>query len=298
MSDQRKLRNIQHGLEALKQDLLPNETSRGACDVEVSNGDAFQRLKNSLSQSLHQLTIDIERARDLPDGRSTHTSIRLHHENDAALRKATENFSHLQAQQTKDETNKAVIKRMGTKQLAERRELCRLLGMQLQSLVRQASVPNSTCESKEENDMRARVDARRAAQEALIQQKRALRKARGHEHVVDVELHELASPQELAFQERVDVNRQAQDDLLQQISVGLDQLSELAHEANRQLVVQDELLGQVNSKMDRVIVKFKSANRRLKDMLEESGGCTRWCPLLVLVILLLALIGYLLHSIV
>lgn len=40
------------------------------------------------------------------------------------------------------------------------------------------------------------------------------------------------------------------------------------------------------------ISNFKAANKRLKTILEESGGMERWCPVIICLVVLLALIGY------
>lgn len=52
------------------------------------------------------------------------------------------------------------------------------------------------------------------------------------------------------------------------------------------------MLEQVDSKMDETIGQFKASNRRLKTLLEESGGMSRWCPILICCVFLLALVGY------
>ncbi len=83
-----------------------------------------------------------------------------------------------------------------------------------------------------------------------------------------------------------------QDKILSEISRGLDDLKELANEANKQLVLQGAMLQQMDEKMDTTINNFKVANKRLKDILEESGGMSRWCPIMICLIFLLGLVGY------
>ena len=88
------------------------------------------------------------------------------------------------------------------------------------------------------------------------------------------------------------LRRRPQDKILEEISRGLDDLRELATEANKQLTVQGAMLQQVDEQMDSTINQFKVANKRLKDILEASGGMSRWCPMLICAIFLLALVGY------
>jgi len=85
---------------------------------------------------------------------------------------------------------------------------------------------------------------------------------------------------------------EAQNKILDEISKGLDDLKDLANEANKQLVQQAAMLTEVEGQMDKNISAFKIANKRLKDILEESGGMSRWCPMIICAIFLLALVGY------
>ena len=83
-----------------------------------------------------------------------------------------------------------------------------------------------------------------------------------------------------------------QDKMLEEISRGLDELKEIATEANKHLTIQKAMLDQVDEKMDQTIKGFKTANQRLKTMLDESGGMSRWCPVIICLVVLLALVGY------
>lgn len=83
--------------------------------------------------------------------------------------------------------------------------------------------------------------------------------------------------------------------MLAEISAGLDELKELATEASKQLTIQKAMLDQVDDKMDTTMRQFKTANARLKSLLEESGGMSRWCPILLIAVVVLALVGYIFH---
>ena len=52
------------------------------------------------------------------------------------------------------------------------------------------------------------------------------------------------------------------------------------------------MLNQVEDKMDQVTVKYESANLRMNKLLDASGGISRWCPLIIAGIILLALLAY------
>jgi len=100
------------------------------------------------------------------------------------------------------------------------------------------------------------------------------------------------SAQEQAFMEQRDQAYVEQDEILDIISKGLDELLEIGEDINKTLVLQEHMLDEVEKKVERNIVLLQGANQRLKTMLEETGGLERWCPILILGIVLLALIGY------
>ena len=77
------------------------------------------------------------------------------------------------------------------------------------------------------------------------------------------------------------------------ISAGLDDLKDLADGMNKNFDVQSAMLGEVKLNLDNQTANMKTANMRLDDVLQRSGGVTRWCPRIIGLIILLALIGYL-----
>lgn len=102
----------------------------------------------------------------------------------------------------------------------------------------------------------------------------------------------VASEQEQVFEQKVAENNAQQDEMLQQIGQAVDELKELAQDMNKHLTIQKAMLEQVDEKMDSNIQHFKTANQRMKSLLDESGGMSRWCPMLICLIVLLALVGY------
>lgn len=110
-----------------------------------------------------------------------------------------------------------------------------------------------------------------------------------------VEMDVKVSQQEQAFIDLAAINVQEQDALLDEISAGLEELKMLSLDMNKHLDVQAGMIQELDVKMDKTLFKMESANSRLADVLKESGGVSRWCPLLVCILLLLALIGYIIN---
>lgn len=254
----------------------------------------------------HPLPQDVDRLNEMrkkigDDGRDSLT-IRLSSDNNDRLRTATELFTELKHIQEKDEKKKK--KKMSEKEIADRRELVILIGKEIVNLTNE-NARNKRIETDDEAAMRTRVEQRKRENEEKTRARRErLKKNRKGRKGKDGDIDEddfkdvgPRSEQEQAFEQQVQQNMDEQNKILDEISKGLDDLKDLANEANKQLTVQGAMLEQVDQQMEATIGKFKAANKRLKDILESSGGMERWCPMIICVIILLALIGYLVGAI-
>jgi hypothetical protein len=103
--------------------------------------------------------------------------------------------------------------------------------------------------------------------------------------------HEVPTDEESVYMTKVNKNISEQNKILDQIGKGLDDLKDIAMNANKQLTIQDNMLDQTDVKMDINIQHLKTANGQLKTILEESGGSSRWGPIIMLCIVLLCLTG-------
>jgi len=70
------------------------------------------------------------------------------------------------------------------------------------------------------------------------------------------------------------------------------QLGEVAKDINEELGLQDVMLDEIENKMDKVEDKLETRNEQMKKLLKASGGAQRWCPILILIVIFLALCGY------
>ena len=82
------------------------------------------------------------------------------------------------------------------------------------------------------------------------------------------------------------------DEKLDVIKQGVIQLGQIATDINEELDRQDKMLDEVDQKMDKVQEKLEARNKQMKKILEQTGGAQRWCPIIILFVILLALIGY------
>lgn len=101
-----------------------------------------------------------------------------------------------------------------------------------------------------------------------------------------------ASEKEQEFMIKVEQARLEEEEMLELISQGLTELHELALTLNKLLKKSQHLIAEVDEKMDKVQARFDTANQKLEKMLDDSGGMSRWCPICICLIVLLALAGY------
>lgn len=192
-------------------------------------------------------------------------------------------------------------KKLTEREIEERHVMVKLLWQEIESLTSQVS-PNRRFFTPDEEAMRIRVEAQKAQQEHKIRAKRdhAKRKARDRKPRDsalrdDMELEmvtEPIDPTQQAFLVQVEENKEHEEKVLTEIDKGLGDLLNIANEQNKIIRIQDTMLTEVEKNMDEVTANFKSANRRLKDILKNSGGMSRWCPILIFLVVILALIGY------
>lgn len=140
---------------------------------------------------------------------------------------------------------------------------------------------------------RERYEARtlRVAPGMTCKQKKMSRKQRNNHN--EIELHDVhpVTQQEQVFEHTVQEKMQEQDIMLETINQGLTEVHELATNAGKQLTVQQGMLNMLDTKIDSTGGKLKRANRTLQEMLESSGGLSRWCPMLMCSMILLGLVG-------
>lgn len=83
------------------------------------------------------------------------------------------------------------------------------------------------------------------------------------------------------------------DIIMDQINDGLDQIKQQAIDINVSLKQSEEIIEELDKKMDTTEENMSSTNKRLKNLLTSNDrDATFWCPIIICLILLLAVIGY------
>jgi len=314
-ADIRKLDHMLKDLRDIQNELLPNENS-DKMKEDLKNMDAFGKKKVSLNAKLKECRDGIgrldEAKRSLAVGQRDQDVIKITAENRLMLKEATTLWSELKEIYVKEEkiTGK---KRLEQKILIERKKMTNLLGKEIMELTNRnqsstgrdgparPSIGLSTSPLDTDGDpTKSDRDARRKNKEAQQREERRRkrdkrkrgRKGEEKDDEMDDFKAEPMSAQVQAFMEEKDTAIKEQDEILKEINKGLDDLLHMAEDINKTLKVQDAMLDELGDKIDNNIEAFKTANLKLKHLLKESGGLSRWCPVLICFIILLALVGY------
>jgi len=302
----RKLQRYLAELKVLKRELLPDEDDKKR-NEEMKTLDDYGRKKYELMDMIKDVREDIDRLNESRkashDGRDVHT-IRLQTDNNRKLRDAAAVFNELKGIHLKDEKKnpkRKGKKKIDDKDMADRRKYLLLVAEELKELMNQNGRTRAVLDDREE-EIKNRVekrkeDKRRMREERSQSRKRERSRSRsrrtgetGAADDGDDDFKPVVVDQQVqAFEEKVQQNIREQDEMLKEIGEGLDELKMLAQEANKQLVIQKEMLDQVENKIETTTRDFKSANKRLQELLDESGGMSRWCPILICLVILLAL---------
>jgi len=313
-ADIRKLDHMLKDLRDIQSELLPNETS-DKMKEDLKNMDAFGKKKVALNAKLKEVRDGIgrldEAKRSLAVGQRDQDVIKITAENRQNLKECTTLWSELKEIYVKEEkiTGK---KRLEQKLLIERKKMTNLLGKEIMDLTNRnqsssvrdgparPSIGSTSPLDTDADPTKFDRDARRKNKEAQQREERRRkrdkrkrgRKGEEKEDELDDFKAEPMSAQVQAFMEEKDTAVKEQDEILKEINKGLDDLLHMAEDINKTLKVQDAMLDELGEKIDNNIEAFKTANLKLKHLLKESGGLSRWCPVLICFIILLALVGY------
>eukprot|EP00808_Paulinella_micropora_P015762 g19167.t1 len=253
--------------------------------------DKWQQQKHVLDMKLKQCRDAVDKLdamkRTLKEGQRDKEIIMTLQANSKLIKEATGMWSVLKQLMVADEKKK---KKLDPKLLENRRKLTQNLGQEIVELGnRNRRVRGNDTVADLEKQTETKKDTRNAAKR---NERREKRKRRNKGDNVDEPEPVEMTEQQQAFMDIKDTAFEEQDQLLDEISKGLDELMEIATDQQKELTLQKDMMADLENKIDEKNAVLRSSNKRLKEMLEETNGLTRWCPMLMCIILLLALVGY------
>jgi len=301
-SDYRKLAVMIRDLQQIEKDMGSAEENIKRQE-EMKGFDDFQRSKHELNVFLADLQKDMnvldEMKKNAVDGQRDINQIKLMGENSKKLKKGTEMWNELKklfaADQLKFEKGK--LKGMEAKEMEDRKKALQIMGDEIVTLANRNSrvrAVTTTLDPTLQQKREARRDRKRERQRERKSRRKRGKSTGDDDDKEEDELDDMkpASQEEQEFMKKHDENVEEQNELLDEIEKGMDELKQIAISINKNFHVQDAMLKEAEEKIDRNIEKVKNANQRLAEIVEASGGMSRWCPILICLIILVALVGY------
>jgi uncharacterized phage infection (PIP) family protein YhgE len=269
--------------------------------------DKYQGKKRELNILLKDLREEVDRLCQLrekaPDGRDTAT-IKLYAENARKLKDATAMWNELKEQVIKDQKKG----KMDEKELADRKKMVTVFAEEIQQLVNKNSHTKAIKTSETTKQLENKREERTRRRKEEKEKREAKRKARrgdgkgaksDDEDVINDEDIKPVTQDDVQIQQfmkDVDEQKEEQDKMLDEVLKGMNELKQIATDLNVGIKTGTALVDELDTAMDKTINNFKKSNDRLKEILEESGGMSRWCPVLICIVILLALVGYILNT--
>lgn len=271
---------------------------------ELEGMDQFDRAKRKLNEELlPEIKKSIDQINDmkrgLPEGERDVNLIKLQSDTRKKLTECSQTWNEMKKALDK-ELKKGERSKVPRDKLEQRGQMLSLMGNEIMDFNSRLSTVKEIKSSVELGVV--------AARRAERKEKKRARRGRGRRGGDDDEAPadeepvgdgdefdgDGAPPSEaqLQFMERKDAAYAEQDEMLDMISKGMDDLKHMGLAINKELKLQDKILDAVDEQMDKVTEKIKTQNVKLQELIDANGGAARWCPLLICAVVLLALLGY------
>lgn len=278
-------------LRKIKAEMLAGTDDQPVDEAELAKLDPWSREKHHLNLLLGNLRTSVkeqEALRTEQKGPKTAALIRMQNDNNRALAQAAKHWKQMQQELMKPQ------KKMEPQEIDDRRKMTEMLGQEIADLTNKNGGGGDL-------DIESRGLVRTRIQQEMYmtaKEKRAARKKKRDQMGEGMEMgqfktYEGPSEAEKQFLDLVEINREEQDEILDQISKGLESLHELALDMNTALQVQNDQIKATDDQLEKTLFDLENMNDRVQTLLEASGGMSRWCPMVVCIILILALAAYL-----
>eukprot|EP01083_Nonionella_stella_P191571 708959_1 len=274
----RKVNALMKDIEVIEMDCMGTKSNRYA----DSKLDPFQRNKQELTEVLSILKQDIKTKNGIEERVGTNAeSIKLK----SKIKKNLEAARKLQVEMSDAyKTNERDVDNgendMELKEIKNRQELVSLLQQDLEFT---------------QNEFEPQKSRTNATGFRLAQMGREKRKKLREKGLISEEAQPLTAKQQTFIQESY-ARDAILDNKLDMIRNGVITLGAIAADINIELDKQEVMLEELEVKMDNVQDKIEHRNEEIKKLLDSAGGATRWCPVLILCIILMACLGYIYNA--
>lgn len=297
------IRNLIFDIKKIELDCL-GELADDGSDKKDSKLDVFTAAKKNLTIKLAELKQTVKQRNDLVERvKRNEMTIRLGNENGRLMDQCTRHLEEMKTALEKDK-KRSGKKALEPSTLEERAQLIALFVRDVADVQRQHNGETSAAKlgapggpgGLGSGGFTAAREAREARRKAREQRRKARQEGSDptNDAPDDIEMSQMQplSQQEQMFIQECNTRDEQIDAKLDQIHEGVKVLGHIATDIQTELKVQDKMLDDVTEKMDDTLAKYKNANTKIKDLLQKTGGMSRWCPIIITLIILLGLGAY------
>lgn len=286
--DKSQLRSINQLIKEIEIIEMECTGNKGRNNAANSKLDEFQICKLELAEKLATIKQDIKTRKGIEERLGTNAqSIKLKSKIAKNLEEAKKSQRKMEAAYKENERDldngQTELK---SDEIASRQELVQLMKQDLEYTENEFS-PKSGIGSGPGGGGGGGFQLAAAAREK--------RKKRRDQGLISSEPQPLTQKQQAFIQESIERDK-ILDEKLDVIKQGVMQLNAIGQDINEELDKQAVMLDEVEQKMDAVTEKLENRNEQIKKLLESTGGATRWCPVLILCVILMACVGYIYNA--
>lgn len=249
----------------------------------IRNQDVFLATKGQLGASLitAKNTLQAIDSIEAKMGR-TKQGISLKNDLEKTLTECNDLFAEMKKAYEKDEAlyqNKPSKARSRT-ELDERKKLMGFLKQDLEWVIYESKNHQDPDKNKGRYNLARELKNRRRKQRARL----------GNDNT---QTPQPLSSDQIIWMTECDERDKKIDKKLDMVAKSLGQLEQIGIDVNMELRKQDKMIDNLQTDMDRVHGKLHNETKRMQDLLHASGGPTRWCPIVVSILVMLGLGSYL-----
>lgn len=281
MASRYKIRVLIQDLEQIERECLPesqrvNETAAsGAKDL-----DAFKIAKRNLTNFTKELEEGIEeREKVIEEFGRCPRAVELRQRNEALMKSVDAEYTNLKKAYEKEASKRK--NKMSEEDKESLKTLVELFGERISDLKDRAAG-----RQKEK-----KLDFARNLMVSRAEEREREMKELGKKFPDPKETGPL-SQQTQEFLTRKEAHDADFDRKLDHIQGGIQRVGNIARDIGNELDVQEKMMEDIDTHMDAVDAKFRANNRQLKRLVAQSGGNSRICILMTLLLVLFALVAY------
>lgn len=296
-NEYRTVNSLMHSLRKIQKDLGVQDPSelvaQGHKDQVEKTFDKFKQLKYQMSHALRDLRSNVKHCEQMKErasqvGQRSPDCIAQIARNEVDIKAAMDLAKQLATQWKRDKETKGKG-RLSSREVEDRARALQFIGQELDNLYqRNGRVETAYVEmvsvlpAPDQTVLREQAQFRKNTREHL--------KTKGVPVQGESEFNGKLTETERQFAGHIEFIHHEQNKLLAEVGGGLRELKAVSEEMTTGLRYQQQLSKDIGKEMREVDGNLDVSNKRLKELMEKSGGAGLWCTRIVCFVFLVSLV--------